>query len=468
VTRFLRRSSAGSIFNSIAACSTSRSRRLVGHDELHARASRPHVVHAGQAGDHALGVDEGAGRREVSTEVGDVGEAQREKFPLRVERELAFAYDVPSLLVGEEDLRAAAGPFHRPADPLRGEQRRAVLRVHVEAHPEAAAHVLGDHVDLVVRNAHGIDELAAHARGPLGTGVERVLLRLRVVGRQARTRLHRVADHARVLERDFHDLARRAERRVGRGLVARDPVEGEVAGQLGVQLRRARRERLFGDRDRGQLLVLDGDQLGRVLRRVRRLGDDAGDALADVAHLALSEHRAGRFLQRLAVAVLHPEVRGNRAVTGLGDVLAGEHREHSRRSECGGDVDRHDVGVRPVRAQERRVGLVREIPIGGELALPGQQPPVFQSSLHIGRRIPELDARKHAFQTERRLPDATFDPFVAGWIALWLIVDCGHADDAARTMVSPMPWSTSRNPWSYRHHASFGVQSQVENGARLC
>ncbi len=357
--------------------------RLVRHREPHARARGRNVVHAGEAGDHALRVDEGTGRGEIGAEVGDVREAHGEKFPRGVERELARAGDVAPLLVRQEDLGAASGPLHRSADFFRGEQHGAVFRIHVEAHPEPAADVLGDHVDLVVGNAHRVDELAAHPGRALSAGIERVFSGGGVVGSGAGARLHRVADHARVVQRELHHARGRAERGLGRGLVARDPVEGKVPGKLGVELCRAGFERLFRGGHRGQLVIFDRDQLGGVLRELRRLRHDAGDALADVADFSLREHRARRFFQRLAEPILDAEVGRNRLVAGFGHVLAGEHDEHSRGFERSGRVDGNDLGVRAVRAQERRVGLIRKIPVGGETPLPGEQAPVFQSSFHI-------------------------------------------------------------------------------------
>src|SRR6266545_3253690 len=44
----------------------------------------------------------------------------------------------------------------------------------------------------------------------------------------------------------------------------------------------------------------------------------------------------------------------------------------------------HAALVRAARAEERRVGLIRKIPVGDESPLPGEQAPVFQSSLHGG------------------------------------------------------------------------------------
>ncbi len=170
-----------------------------------------------------------------------------------------------------------------------------------------------------------------------------------------------------------------------------------------MELRRPGCERFFRGGHRRELAVFDRDRFGRVLRELRRLGDDAGDALADVADFSLGENRARRFLERLAEAVLDAEVGRNRLVAGFGHVTAGEHEQHSRGLERGGGVDRNDLGVRAVRAQERRVGLFLKIPVGDESPLPGEQAPVFQSSLHVGTENTRTAAGKaHASVLKKR------------------------------------------------------------------
>src|SRR3989454_968556 len=83
-------------------------------------------------------------------------EAHAEDAAGSVERHLAAVHDVARLLVAGEYLGARADPLHRPAEPLRSEQQRAIFRVDVEAHAEAAADFLGDDADLLGRHAeHG-------------------------------------------------------------------------------------------------------------------------------------------------------------------------------------------------------------------------------------------------------------------------------------------------------------------------
>ena len=68
-------------------------------------------------------------------------------------------------------------------------------------------------------------------------------------------------------------------------------LEREIAGHIGVKLRRARRNRGIEARDGGQIAVFDFDQLARVLRDRRGFRDDHRDRLADKTHAAHREHR---------------------------------------------------------------------------------------------------------------------------------------------------------------------------------
>ena len=70
--------------------------------------------------------------------------------------------DVARLLVGEEHFAARADPLHRPAELLRREEQRAVFRIDVEAHAEAAADFLRDDAHLLRRHAEHRGELLAH------------------------------------------------------------------------------------------------------------------------------------------------------------------------------------------------------------------------------------------------------------------------------------------------------------------
>ena len=125
----------------------------------------------------------------------------------------------------------------------------------------------------------------------LAGGVERELVGGAVVLADRRARLDRVGHQAVVDQVDLGDVGRPGEGLVGRRLVAELPVVDRVAGRLLVDLRLALIARMRG-RDAGrQHLVVDLDQLGRVLGLMVGLGDHHGDVIADVARLALGQDR---------------------------------------------------------------------------------------------------------------------------------------------------------------------------------
>ncbi len=70
---------------------------------------------------------------------------------------------------------------------------------------------------------------------------------------------------------------------VNRGLVADLVKERLVPRVLLPNRRRIRRKRSFGADCRGQRLVADVDQFGRILCLVQRLGDDERNRISDIA-----------------------------------------------------------------------------------------------------------------------------------------------------------------------------------------
>ena len=98
---------------------------------------------------------------------------------------------------------------------------------------------------------------------------------------------------ARVVGDEPDDLVRLGERLLRRLRVARLPVVDPVVGLALLVVADAAapsvERRLRADHDR-QRLVVDVDQLERVVRDVRVLGDHAGDLLALHAHLVGREH----------------------------------------------------------------------------------------------------------------------------------------------------------------------------------
>ena len=130
-----------------------------------------------------------------------------------------------------------------------------------------------------------------------------------------------------------------------------------VVAQLLVQDGRARRERGLGVEHRRQRLVLDVDQLGRVLGERARARDDGGDGLADEAHAVEREHvpRAGLGLR--------PRRDGRRERRQVAQVLAADDERDAVERARPRAVDRDDPRVRVRAAAEGDVQRARRLDV---------------------------------------------------------------------------------------------------------
>ena len=94
------------------------------------------------------------------------------------------------------------------------------------------------------------------------------------------------------------------EGRIGGGAIAVLVFDREVAGDVGMKLRRGRRHRVRRVDHRCEIAVVDDDPLGGVLRRGLALRDHERDRLTDETHPAVGEGGALRDLERRAVLAL--------------------------------------------------------------------------------------------------------------------------------------------------------------------
>ena len=191
--------------------------------------------------------------------------------------------------------------------------------------------------------------------------VDRGLAGRRVDVCHAAAALERRRVAARIEGVELDDLVGLGEGAVGRLLVARFPVVDEVGGlpllvvadQGGVVL-----ERLLRRREGRQRLVLDVDQLQRVFRHVRGLGDDRRHLLALEAHLVGGEHRLGVARER-----------GHPREVVLRHQLARDDGDDARQRLRPGSVDRDDAGVCEGAAQELQVEHPRKRDVVDVVAL---------------------------------------------------------------------------------------------------
>ena len=303
--------------------------------------------------------------------------AQREKPVLGIEREGGIDETAARLLVGEQAFGAFRHPFHRPADDFRCPERQRVFRQAAAAGPETAAHVVADHAKPGLGQVEDLRRQdRADAMRRLDGGADRVAFLVRIVVGEAAAGLHRVSGHPVDADAVAHDVSRPGEGRSYRRFVA-DPVgEGLVAGIVVPDRRRAGGQRVVRGDQRRQRRIIDLNQLGGVLGRIHGLGDDEGDRLAGHARAALGQQRLRRLEPRRAVGAAARHRRPHRAETARGEVVSGQDRQNSGRSERRLGVDRIDVRVRVGRAQDIGARLVGRVHVV-EIAAPALDQPVI-------------------------------------------------------------------------------------------
>ena len=318
-------------------------RRRVGEDALDRDVDRRRRVDAGQVlGD----VDRGRQRhhlREIGAEIAEARDAHGEEAAVLVERERRLERMAAAVVVGHEALGALVGPPHRPAERLRGMEERDIFGIDRRLHAERAADVRRQDAHLLLGDADDVrGDRAAHPEGALRADMDGVPVVCGIVFGDRGARLQGAHDEAVVRELEPRHVGRRREGGVDLGGVAEMVVEDDVRGELVVEERRAGRRRLARVGDRRQFLDLDRHRLGGVARLRRRLGDDAGDRLADIAHAVARQRRMRRLRHRRAVAILELEHRLHRTEPGRREIGAGVDREHARhgawrsRSRCPG------------------------------------------------------------------------------------------------------------------------------------
>ena len=279
-------------------------RRRVGEYRGHFAVNRRRRVLAGEQRRVKNGRDARREGRQIRAHVRGRDHAHRQELAVLVERELGGGHVIAPVRVRHERFRALGGPLDRAIDLLHRPGEHGLFRIQENLRAEAAADVGRDHAHLVL----GQPEHERRHQQPLDVRilarhVQRVaVVRARIAG-QRRTRLDRVGNEAVVHELEPGHVMRLLERTVDRRLVTQRPHVARVVRRDVVHDRGARLARIGRVDDRRQQFVIDFDQLGGILGLIERLGDDHGDLVADVAHLALREQRVLGLLHRLGVDV---------------------------------------------------------------------------------------------------------------------------------------------------------------------
>ena len=315
------------------------------------------VVDAGQERGGAERVDETRPRmREVGAAVADVAALERQEAAVRVGRQRDLADDLLRVPARGERLVAVLHPLDRRAQAARelGDDRFLDEQLHLEA--EAAADGRADDPHARVRHPELRRQHAAHEERHLRRRPDRE----RVVARVP------VGDHAAPLERrrvrpaevealaeDVRGPGERSVHVAGLELDVREVVVAEVL----VQHRRVRCQCRLRIEHHRQRLVLDVDQLGRVLGEVAGGRDHGRDRLADVAHAVDRQHAPDAGLR------LRPRGDRRRERRQVEQILAGDDERDALHGTRPRGVDRDDAGVRVRAAQEGDVEGSRRLDV---------------------------------------------------------------------------------------------------------
>ena len=267
-------------------------------------------------------------------------------MPVLLRRQLDLLHVVPSVRRRLVVLAARLAPLDGSPEPHAAEDGDEVGGVGGDLAAKPAAYLRRDHPDLVFAQPAHERRQEPHDVRILRRVPERQLPGGRGVAGQRRSRLHRVRDQPLL-----NDAVRHHDLGVLEGGVdvatRHHPVERLVARDLLMQLRGARLRRGLRVGHRRQRLVIDLDQLERVLGGVSVLGHDHRDDVADVAHHVLGDAVIGGDLQVRVGEQPGAGGRLDRAVR-VGVGVDGDHPGRRRRRAR---VDRPDPGV-GVRAPE--------------------------------------------------------------------------------------------------------------------
>jgi hypothetical protein len=222
--------------------------------------------------------------RGMPTEVAEVRAANAEEIPFFIESELSLNRQITALVIAEKCFTPLTCPFHRPADPPRGPGQEGVFGIEEVPRPKVSAHVLANAPYLLGRHTQDVGEIEPQLRNAAAArGIKRVVVGGRVVLGECGARLHRDARDTLHPGFEPHDMGGPPESPCGRCLIPNLYVDAEIIRRILPQARGTRLHRVGGPNHRGQRVISDLDQLGRIFGLIDSLGYDHGDRLADKA-----------------------------------------------------------------------------------------------------------------------------------------------------------------------------------------
>ena len=198
------------------------------------------------------------------------------------------------------------------------------------------------------------------------------------------------------MQLDANDVRGLRKSRLGAVAVAVLVVERQIVRQFLMQSDGAVRDGGARIDENRQILIFDRDEFGRVLRDILRLRDHQHHRLADEPHAPNRKTGAERNAKRAAADTFEEGGRRGALPSGGNEILAGQDIEDAGQFPRLFDVDLHDLGVRPVGAEEMARDLSAEFVVGCITALARDQSKVFPAApeLMFGQVLFLTDARR--------------------------------------------------------------------------
>ena len=312
-------------------------------------------------------------RRQVRSHACVNGRPQAGDLAVTGSGHLDFLHMVASVSCGLVVLASRLHPLHRHPELLRAEDGDEVGGIDRNLAAEAAAHLGRDDAELVL--GHAVDEGAqeSHNVRVLGRVPERQLSGGLHVAGKGRARLHGIRDEALLDDGFLHDHLGRAESLVDVPAAGHGPVEGLIALDFVVELRRVLGRSGLGRNDRVQRLVVDIDQVERVVRLTAALRDDHGHDVTHVPHRILCD---AVVFGNGQTGIGQEPCAGRRSdlVHGVGVRVYGDDAACLGRCGC---VDTVDAGVRVRAAEHGGMQRARKDDVVGVGGAARDQPGVF-------------------------------------------------------------------------------------------
>ena len=259
----------------------------------------------------------------ILSEIGAIIETDRQEPPVRIHRQLTRQRERTALIVGHEYFRARRDPFHGAPQSAGSQHGRVVFGIGSAPHSEAAPDVLGHKIDLAFLEACHLRDLVAHSADALEREVNGIDAACGIERHQASARFQRVANQTLTVDGDGARVAGLRERG-GDGLrISGFEFKRQIAGNVGMKLRRTLGYCGLEAQDRREIAVLDFDELARVLRNRGRVRNDHCDRLSDKAHALLRQRGEMCFADLLAVLSREGHPICERVETGFPNIIAG-------------------------------------------------------------------------------------------------------------------------------------------------